>query len=192
MPNNDSVDSVSSEVFSMLWFFSLTSPMSKLQGGRLPVLPCCFPCSCTCSQEEGSHWKLASLRRLPSIQNLLGFAKVCMCVHRLSSCMEEDSPNKLVPRFKDFLPCFMVVSFFIHATSPLSAVWDERMDSEVKGKMLSLSLYFPHTLSTESWYSNASSLLGSMKGASMHETSPIKSESGGIPQDNYVSWLIPM
>ena len=70
------------------------------------------------------------------------------------------------------------------------------MYSDVKGKILSLSLYFPHTLSAEAWYSNAPSLLGSMKGALVHETYFIKFESrglpGGIPQDNDVSWLIPM
>ena len=119
-----------------------------------------------------------------------------MCVHHLSSCMEEDPPNKLVPRFKDCLPCFMMVSFFILAASPLSAVWDERMVSELKGNFFSLSFYFPHTFSAEAWSSNVPSLLGSMKGAPMHETSFIKSESGGlpggIPQDYDVSWLIPM
>ena len=70
------------------------------------------------------------------------------------------------------------------------------MDNDVKGKMLSISLYFPQTLSVVAWSTSDPSSLESMKGASMYETSSIKYDSGGLPdgtpQDNYVSWFIPM
>ena len=70
------------------------------------------------------------------------------------------------------------------------------MDNGDQGKILSLSLSLPHTLSVVVWSSSAPFLLRYMKGASMHETYFTKFESGGLPsgltQDNYVSWLIPM